>query len=249
MSQIITDLSVQKEWVARRGVNNQFTLNFTEDGEPFDISEYTFILNIRKIGANNLKLQLDEADGLINGTTSGVLSIQLSESNTDSLMAQSYFYSLEYDIEGVSYGLLHGTLKLVQQYNENQVNNEITVSVNLAGSEVNLNITLGGSNSISVSTQTSTATLTPDGSFDAYEITAQAAGLTISNPSTDYANFDGFVLRVTDNGTARALTFGNKYRAQGDALPTTTTLGKVMIIIAMRDSNTDKYDVRFTEEV
>lgn len=103
--------------------------------------------------------------------------------------------------------------------------------------------------SITVLTQTTTTTLTPDGSYDAYELTAQASALTIANPSTDYANFDGFMARITDNGTARALTFGDKYRAQGEALPTTTTLGKVMIITALRDSTNDKYDTRFTEEV
>lgn len=101
---------------------------------------------------------------------------------------------------------------------------------------------------ISVSADETLTTLTPNGVFDAYELTAQVTELDIANPSVDYANFDGFILRIYSAG-AQTLTFGGKYRAQGAALPATTTAGKVMILTALRDSGADKYDVKFSIEV
>lgn len=100
---------------------------------------------------------------------------------------------------------------------------------------------------LSISTQTSAATLTP-GSFDGYRLSAQAVGLTIANPSTDYADFDGFMLELTDNGVAKSIAFDTKYRAIGDALPSTTTAGKVMVITAIRSSPLDKYNVSWKNQ-
>jgi len=106
----------------------------------------------------------------------------------------------------------------------------------------------GWSDNISVITVASTDTLTPTPEFDAFEITAQAVNLTIANPLTDYANFHGFIIRLEDNGVARTLTFGNKYRNQG-GFPTTTTAGKTMIITCLFDSTNNKYDTHFSEEL
>jgi hypothetical protein len=91
---------------------------------------------------------------------------------------------------------------------------------------------------------TSTATLTPDiSNYDMAVITAQAAALTIANPTGTPANGNGFVIRIKDNGTARALTFGNKYRAFGAALPSTTTVSKTMYLGFTYNSADDKYDL------
>lgn len=100
-----------------------------------------------------------------------------------------------------------------------------------------------------VLTQETTATLTPSPTYDCFALTEQDESLTIANPSPAYGNFEIFTVRIKDNGTARALTFGNKYRAQGSALPTTTTISKVMNLVFMYDSTADKYDVKWSEEV
>lgn len=246
MSQIITDLSVQKEWVARRGSDNHFTITFTNSG-AFNISGYVFVLNIRKIGANTQELQLTEGNGLTNNGATGILNVLLSEEDTEDLLAQSYFYSLEYTVGGNTYGLLHGTLNLIQQYNKNQVSTSLTIPVNLSGTALTMSVSLGGS-PLNVYTGTTLTTLTPDGSYDAYELTAQASALTIANPSTDYANFDGFMARVY-TASAQTLTMQSKYRALGEAFPASTTAGKVMVITAVRDSTTDKYDTKISIEV
>ncbi len=107
-------------------------------------------------------------------------------------------------------------------------------------------ITVDGEYLLSISTQTSTATLTP-GSFDAYELTAQSGPLTIANPSTDYANFDGFMVRFY-TASSQTLTLGSKYRAQGEAFITSTTAGKFHILTAIFDSTNNKYDTRISIE-
>lgn len=75
----------------------------------------------------------------------------------------------------------------------------------------------------------SATSLTPDlASADCYEITALAAGLTVGTPTGAPANFDQVHLRITDNGTARALSWSTDYAAMSSALPTTTVAGKTM---------------------
>ena len=66
--------------------------------------------------------------------------------------------------------------------------------------------------------------------FDRYIRTAQAAAITISNPTMDIGEV--MAVQLTDNATARAITFGSHYMAlDGLALPTTTTISKVMTMV------------------
>ena len=120
-----------------------------------------------------------------------------------------------------------------------------TITISEDGEDIT--IMVDGEYQLSVSTQTSTATLTP-GSFDAYRLTEQAEPLTIANPSTDYADFDGFMAEITDDGNAQPIVFGDKFRGIGDALPSTTTAGKVMVITAIRSSPLDKYNVSWKNQ-
>ena len=100
-------------------------------------------------------------------------------------------------------------------------------------------------------TVASTATLTPNVSlYDMDIITAQAEALVIANPAGTPSDGNGYVIRVTDNGTARAITFGNKFRAFGNGLPTTTVISKTMYIVFVYNSTGDFYDVlNYIEEV
>jgi hypothetical protein len=95
---------------------------------------------------------------------------------------------------------------------------------------------------------TSNATWSPTGSAreNFYDITAQAAAVTtISNPSGTAANHNVLVIRVEDNGTARAISgWGSEYRFSGSLpAPTTTTLGKVMYMKFIYNSTDTKWDL------
>lgn len=96
----------------------------------------------------------------------------------------------------------------------------------------------------SIQTVTSSATVTPTFSDDMVLITAQAAGLTLANP-TGTTSIDGLgiVIRIKDNGTARSIGYDTQYRAIGVTLPTTTVISKTLYL-AMVFNNTDtKWDV------
>lgn len=90
----------------------------------------------------------------------------------------------------------------------------------------------------------SSATVTPSAdNDDLVVVTAQAANLTIANPSGTPVNGQALMIRVKDNGSARTITFGAQYRAVGAALPTTTTIGKTMYIGCIYNSADTKWDV------
>lgn len=145
---INTDLSVQKRWVARRGYNNPFTLTITSSGSAYNVSSYVFVCNIRKIGASTNLLQLTEGLGITNGGATGVVTVQLSAANSTTLNEGSYYYEMYYTVGGLSYGLLHGTLDLVVQFNGENVDDSISISVNLAGTDVNIAVTLASAGSL-----------------------------------------------------------------------------------------------------
>lgn len=86
------------------------------------------------------------------------------------------------------------------------------------------------------SSAASAASLTPDISqFDLYQFTALADNLTINNPAGSPVLGETIVILIKDNGTSKTLTFGNGYKAMGQVLPTATTAGKTMEIIAEYD--------------
>lgn len=91
---------------------------------------------------------------------------------------------------------------------------------------------------------TSTATLTPEiANYDAFELTAQAEALTIANHSTSTpTNFEQIKIRIKDNGTPRAISFGTNYiLGKNIPLPTTTITSKEIELIFEWNSNTNKY--------
>jgi len=91
--------------------------------------------------------------------------------------------------------------------------------------------------------------ITPASNIDFNKVMAQAEALTIANPNGTFVEGQSFILRIKDNGTARALTFDTKYRAIGITLPTTTTASKTMYLGIIYNATDDKFDVLgFNEE-
>lgn len=89
----------------------------------------------------------------------------------------------------------------------------------------------------------SSATVTPTFSNDLVKITAQAVALNLANPSGTAIDGWGMVIRIKDNGTARAITYGTQYRAVGVTLPTTTVLSKTLYIGAIWNAEDTTLDV------
>ena len=81
-------------------------------------------------------------------------------------------------------------------------------------------------------TQATTAASTPDVIlYSDYDITALAAGLTLSAPAVAPPNGTMLAFRLGDNGSARAFSWNSAYVGLASVLPTTTTAGKVMILL------------------
>jgi hypothetical protein len=94
-----------------------------------------------------------------------------------------------------------------------------------------------------VQSVTSSTTVTPTSTNDLVTITAQAEGLTIANPTGTMSEGQALMIRIKDNGTARAIAFGTNYRAIGITLPTTTVISKTMYLSLIWNATDTKFDV------
>jgi hypothetical protein len=95
-----------------------------------------------------------------------------------------------------------------------------------------------------VSSETSSATPTINvDNVDAHSITALAAAITsmTTNLSGTPTNFQKLIIRIKDDGTARAITWGASFEAKGVALPTTTVISKVLTVGFIYDTVTSKW--------
>ena len=94
------------------------------------------------------------------------------------------------------------------------------------------------------STTGSAATIDPNiASFDQYNLTAQAAALTINAPIGTPVDGNKLTFRILDNGTARAITWNATYVAIGVALPATTVASKTTYIGCVYNANNTRWDV------
>lgn len=76
---------------------------------------------------------------------------------------------------------------------------------------------------------TTSAAPTPNAdTTDIYSLTALAEAAVFGAPTGTPVNGQKLIIRIKDNGTARALSFNASYVAGGVALPTTTVLSKIM---------------------
>ncbi len=158
----------------------------------------------------------------------------LKETASD-ITAKGYFFEIIYVNGTFTNRLLQGTFNLVDDYNTDNTNSSLTLNVDLNGTDVSLNVTLGiDAETINtrVRSQASTATLTPNVTlYDMDVITAQAEALTIANPTGTAVLGNGFMIDLDDNGSARAITYGNLYTSTFVTLPTTTIAGKRMKLV------------------
>lgn len=95
---------------------------------------------------------------------------------------------------------------------------------------------------ITTITSSATPTINTD-NCDAVTITALAAAITsmTTNLSGTPSNFDQLLIRIKDDGTARAITWGSSFEACGAALPTTTVVSKRLYVLFIYDSVAGKW--------
>lgn len=89
-------------------------------------------------------------------------------------------------------------------------------------------------------TSTATPSISCD-SYDHYSITSLAAAITSVTITGTPNNFQKLIIRIKDNGTARAIAWGSQFEAKGLSLPTTTVISKVLTVGFIYDSVTSKW--------
>ena len=78
---------------------------------------------------------------------------------------------------------------------------------------------------------------------DQFEVTAQAGALKFNNPGGTPLGGQKLIIRIKDDGTARALTYDTQFRAMGNALPTTTVLSKTLYMGFIYNATDTKWDL------
>lgn len=90
---------------------------------------------------------------------------------------------------------------------------------------------------------TDTGTSLDVSTCDQFEITAQAGALLFNAPGGTPLGGQKLVIRIKDNGTARALTWNAVFRAMGTALPSTTVLSKTLYLGFFYNATDTKWDL------
>ena len=78
---------------------------------------------------------------------------------------------------------------------------------------------------------------------DEFVITAQAGALKFKNPGGTPTEGQKLIIRIKDNGTARALTYDTQFRAMGNALPSTTVANKTLYLGLIFNATDTKWDL------
>ena len=76
-----------------------------------------------------------------------------------------------------------------------------------------------------------------------FTVTGQAEAATFAAPSGVAANGNRLIIRIKDNGTARALAWNAIYRRMEFALPTTTVISKTMYLGFIYNQTDTKWDL------
>jgi len=214
------------------------------DGSAHPITDYNFRLPVKKVPLANTDLfELTIGDGLtVQGDDLNELLIEVSEEQATQ-RPNVYFWLL---LDDEDQAWLNGDWEFyIGKYNG--VEQTETITINTAEAVVTITV---GENSTTLDTRTrsttSTATLTPNVSlYDMDVITAQAEALVIANPIGTPVNGNGFMIDVTDDGNAQAITYGNKFVGYAIALPSTTIAGKGMKLVFQISivNSVDTYDL------
>lgn len=239
----------------RKNTANSITFRFDQD-----VSDETFELKVYAKEGSDTVVITPEQEAIVSPGTEVTFNFTEEESN---IRAKVYFWKLNLTNRNITW--LNGPF-IVHDGQFDDETQDVDFTINDGENVIEVTITTSGvsqddldaaieqaveeSRETRVYSVASTATLTVNvDDYDQANVTAQAEALTIANPTGTPSDGQGLLIRLEDNGTSRAITFGAQFRAFGSALPTATTLGKIMYIGAFWNALDSKWDTRYTEEV
>ena len=131
----------------------------------------------------------------------------------------------------------------VSSFIKGATNNGTANDLWAANMTINNTLRVTGTSSVVAGSTSSSATITP--SSQVYSVTALAVAATVATPSFTPQDGMGLMIRIKDNGTARALSFNSIYvDVTGIGLPTTTVAGKLLTLGAVYNSSSTKWEVQ-----
>lgn len=145
MSGIVTDLAVNPgavPWRVYSGGKNTFTITVTQSDVAFSLASRTFTLVIRRIGSESDFITLTQVSGITNGGASGILTILLTAAQAATLGNDSYFWQLSCTTDETRW--LAGTITATTRVPDGEAATSLSVSIPLSGTNINLEIGLGG---------------------------------------------------------------------------------------------------------
>ncbi|RLI82666.1 MAG: hypothetical protein DRP01_09730 [Archaeoglobales archaeon] len=95
---------------------------------------------------------------------------------------------------------------------------------------------------VGTSASAATHTINSD-DYDMYTVTAQAEAVTFAQPSGTPTQGQTLIIRLKDDGTARAITWNAVFRDGDTDLPTTTVAGKTMYCGFFYNTTDSKWDL------
>ncbi len=125
----------------------------------------------------------------------------------------------------------------------NVVKSAVDAKASLTGTETLTNKRINPRLVTAASYTTDTGTSLDVSTCDQFEITAQAGALLFNAPGGTPLGGQKLIIRIKDNGTARALTYNAIFRALGNALPTTTVLSKTLYMGFIYNATDTKWDL------
>lgn len=138
---INTDLGKNLEWRAYRYGHNEVKFVFTENGDPFDLTDFEFSMVFRSPGKSTEVLELNEDGWISNGGANGILTITLTAEDIEDLVQDRYYFEIRYTKGGNQYRLSQGYIHLQKEQNQSNDNIEIAMPVtDSAGQTVNMSV-------------------------------------------------------------------------------------------------------------
>ena len=251
-------------WIYRNNAGNRF---FTWDGgtnyQYGIVGGFVFSIDVSSGGATRLdttadvllegtsthkflqykngNFQLEEASGI--AQTSGAGGFSMKNATTipsASSVDRFIMYSTDITAGNAAPHFRTESGDVIKLYK----NAAVTTPQGIADALTNLGVLTASTIAPSVQSVVSAATVTPVNGNDLVKITAQAAALTLANPTGVWPEGKDLMIRIKDDGLgARAITWDTNYRAIGVTLPTTTVLGKTTYVGVIYNSDDAKWDV------
>jgi hypothetical protein len=145
MADIVTDISVNKNWNARKGSINPVTFVFTSSFLPFDITNYTFSVQLRKFGYDTNLLNLTQGSGITNNGALGTLNVTFTSANLAQFAANDYYWQMTVvHPDASSYLWFQGTFNLFDQTYTGDLTTFVNEVIDVNGTTINCFITLLG---------------------------------------------------------------------------------------------------------